>query len=128
MKGVLRGLHSQTKNVQGKLVRVLRGRIFDVAVDLRKSSSTCGKWVGYELSETNRKMAWVPPGFAHGFLVLSENAEVAYKATDFYAAEFEQCILWNDPELGIQWPLEGAPILSAKDAGGASLHEAYLFP
>ena len=106
VKGVLRGLHYQTQSVQGKLVRVLQGRIFDVAVDLRRSSPTFGKWAGYELSSENNRLLWIPSGFAHGFLVLSSKAEVAYKATDFYAAQFEQCIKWNDPDLGIAWPLE----------------------
>lgn len=128
VKGVLRGLHYQSQNVQGKLVRVLQGKIFDVAVDLRRSSSTFGKWAGYELSDDNMRMIWVPRGFAHGFLVLSQKAEVAYKATDFYAAPYEQCIKWNDPELGIAWPLDGEPILSKKDAEGVSLRNAILFP
>lgn len=127
-KGVLRGLHYQSKQVQGKLVRAIRGRIYDVAVDLRRSSPTFKKWVGYELSEENRRLLWIPPGFAHGFLALSERADVAYKATNFYAAQFEHCILWNDPELGIKWPLEGDPVLSKKDAAGVLLKEAVLFP
>ena len=127
-KGVLRGLHYQTQNVQGKLVRALLGRIFDVAVDLRRSSATFGRWAGYELSEENKQLLWIPPGFAHGFLVLSDKAEVAYKTTDFYAAQSEQCIKWNDGELGIAWPLAGDPILSNKDAQGMSLRDAQLFP
>lgn len=128
VKGVLRGLHYQAQNVQGKLVRALQGRIYDVAVDLRKSSNTFGKWVGYELNDDNKRLLWIPPGFAHGFLVLSDRAEVAYKATDFYAAQYEQCIKWNDPELGIKWPLDGDPVLSKKDAEGVSLQQAYVFP
>ncbi len=127
-KGVLRGLHYQAHNVQGKLVRALQGRIYDVAVDLRKSSSTFGQWAGYELNDENKRLLWIPPGFAHGFLVLSDRAEVAYKTTDFYAAQFEQCILWNDPGLGITWPIEADPVLSRKDAEGVSLQKAYLFP
>jgi dTDP-4-dehydrorhamnose 3,5-epimerase len=127
-EGVLRGLHYQTQQVQGKLVRVLRGRIFDVAVDLRRSSSTFGKWVGYELSGDNRKLLWIPPGLAHGFIVLSEIAEVAYKATEFYAAEFEQSILWNDPDLNIRWPYQGTPNLSKKDAAGLPFKDAQTFP
>ena len=128
IKGVLRGLHYQTQKVQGKLVRVLRGSIFDVAVDLRRSSATFGKWAGYLLSEQNRQLLWIPPGFAHGFVALSDMAEVAYKATDFYAAEFEQSIVWNDPDLAIRWPYEEAPNLSKKDAAGMSFRQAPTFP
>jgi dTDP-4-dehydrorhamnose 3,5-epimerase len=127
-QGVLRGLHYQTQQVQGKLVRVLRGRIYDVAVDLRRSSPTFGNWVGYELSGENQKLLWIPPGFAHGFVVLTETAEVAYKATEFYAAEFEHSILWNDPDLKIRWPYDGEPILSKKDAAGVPFKEALTFP
>ena len=127
-KGVLRGLHYQSEQVQGKLVRAIRGRIYDVAVDLRRSSPTFKKWIGYELSEENRRQLWIPPGFAHGFLALSDHAEVAYKATNFYASQHEQCIVWNDPELGIEWPLESDPILSKKDAAGVFLKDAVLFP
>lgn len=127
-KGVLRGLHYQSKQVQGKLVRAIRGRIFDVAVDLRRSSPTFRQWIGYELSDENHRLLWIPPGFAHGFLALSERADVAYKATDFYAAQFEHCILWNDPELGIRWPIDGDPVLSKKDAVGVALRNAVLFP
>lgn len=127
-RGVLRGLHYQSEQVQGKLVRAIRGRIFDVAVDLRRSSPTFKKWVGYELSDENHRLLWVPPGFAHGFLAISERADVAYKTTDFYAAQFEHCISWNDPELGITWPIQGDPVLSAKDAAGVLLKDAVLFP
>ena len=127
VKGVLRGLHYQTQRVQGKLVRVIRGRIFDVAVDLRRSSSTFGKWIGYELSEENQKSLWIPPAFAHGFVVLSEFADVVYKASDFYAAEFEQSIVWNDPDLNIQWPLGVTPSLSKKDAAGIRFKDAQTF-
>lgn len=126
-KGVLRGLHYQMKQPQGKLVRVLRGEIFDVAVDLRRDSPQFGKWFGVTLSEENRKMLWVPPGFAHGFLVTSDFAEVAYKASDFYAPEHERSLLWNDPEIGIDWPLEGEPTLSAKDAAGVPLSRAETY-
>lgn len=127
VKGVLRGLHYQIRSPQGKLVRVLRGSIYDVAVDLRRSSSTFGKWVGYELNDSSHQLLWVPPGFAHGFVALSERADVAYKATDFYAAEFERCVIWNDPDLAINWPLQGEPILSSKDARGLRLRDAELF-
>jgi dTDP-4-dehydrorhamnose 3,5-epimerase len=125
--GVLRGLHYQIKQPQGKLVRVARGSIFDVAVDLRKSSPTFGRWVSYELSEDNRRQLWIPPGFAHGFLVLSEIADVLYKATDYYAPEHERCLIWNDPKLAIDWPLSGEPVLSAKDKLGLSLDKAEVF-
>lgn len=127
-RGVLRGLHYQIRQPQGKLVRVVAGEVYDVAVDLRQSSPTFGRWVGSHLSADNRRQMWVPPGFAHGFLVLSEFAEVLYKATDFYAPEHERCIAWNDPGLAIDWPLDGPPMLSAKDAQGVSLREAELFP
>ncbi|WP_454764690.1 dTDP-4-dehydrorhamnose 3,5-epimerase [Cupriavidus campinensis] len=127
-KGVLRGLHYQTRQPQGKLVRVVRGRVFDVAVDIRKSSSTFGKWVGAELSEENHRQFWVPPGFAHGFVVLSESADFLYKTTDYYAPQFERAIAWNDPEIGIDWPeMDVAPTLSAKDLAAASLSAAELF-
>ena len=126
-RGVLRGLHYQIHQPQGKLVRVTVGEVFDVAVDLRRSSPTFGKWAGTNLSAENRRQMWVPPGFAHGFLVLSEFAEFLYKTTDFYAPEFERCIAWNDPDLGIAWPLQGDPLLSVKDAAGTSLREAELY-
>lgn len=122
--GVLRGLHYQIRQPQGKLVWVLRGVVFDVVVDIRKASPTFGKWEGIELSEYNRKQLWVPPGFAHGFLVMSDSAEFLYKTTDYYAPEHERCIAWNDPEIGIQWPLTSEPSLSSKDQLGMSLREA----
>jgi dTDP-4-dehydrorhamnose 3,5-epimerase len=127
-RNVLRGLHYQIKQPQGKLVRVTRGHIFDVAVDLRMSKPTFGRWVGYELSADNHRQVWIPPGFAHGFLVLSEIADVLYKTTDYYAAESERCLIWNDPEVGINWPLAGKPVLSSKDSSGLSLAAAELFP
>ncbi|RLT96045.1 dTDP-4-dehydrorhamnose 3,5-epimerase [Ketobacter sp.] len=125
----LRGLHYQIQNPQGKLVRVTEGRVFDVAVDMRKASPHFGKWVGVELSAENKRLFWVPPGFAHGFLVLSESAEFLYKCTDYYAPEYERSLLWNDPDVNIDWPLkEGeAPLLSAKDAEGATLQQADYF-
>lgn len=127
-KDVLRGLHYQIKQPQGKLVRVVSGAVFDVAVDLRKSSPTFGRWVGVELSAENHRQFWVPAGFAHGFLVLSESADFLYKATDYYAPEYERCISWNDPEIGIEWPLAGGlPLLSAKDQLGLSLSAAEAF-
>lgn len=126
-RGVLRGLHYQTKNVQGKLVRVTLGEVYDVVVDLRQSSPSFGKWAGFHLSAQNKKMLWVPPGFAHGFLVLSENAEFLYKTTDFYDPTSEQCLRWDDPHLGIKWPYEGTPSLSAKDSNGKSFHETPKF-
>jgi dTDP-4-dehydrorhamnose 3,5-epimerase len=127
-KGVLRGLHYQIRQPQGKLVRVVAGEIFDVAVDIRRSSPMFGRWTGVRLSAETRSMVWVPVGFAHGFCVLSESAEVLYKTTDFYAPEHERCILWNDHEIGISWPPLGAPKLSKKDAAGARLHDAEVFP
>ena len=126
-RGVLRGLHYQIRQPQGKLVRVVRGSAYDVAVDVRKSSPTFGKWVGVELSEENQLQLWVPPGFAHGFLVTTESADFLYKATDYYAPEHERCIVWNDPEIGIEWPLDGPPNLSAKDAAGVKLADAEVF-
>lgn len=127
---VLRGLHYQIRHAQGKLVRVLRGEVFDVAVDLRRSSPTFGQWVGETLSETNRRMLWVPPGFAHGFLVTSERAEVLYKCTDFYAPEAERGLRWDDPGVGIDWPLPVGvqPILSDKDRIAPGLAEAEHYP
>ena len=124
-KGVLRGLHYQLRQPQGKLVRVVQGAVFDVAVDIRKSSPTFGQWVGVELSADNHRQLWVPPGFAHGFLVLSESAEFLYKTTDYYAPQHERCIAWNDPTLAIAWPDMGmAPTLSAKDAVGSAFVDA----
>lgn len=126
-KGVLRGLHYQIQQPQGKLVRVVRGAVFDVAVDIRKSSPTFGKWVGTELSEDNHRQLWVPPEIAHGFLVTSDSAEFLYKTTDYYAPEFERCIIWDDPAIGVQWPLESTPNLSAKDRLGLYLTDAEIF-
>jgi dTDP-4-dehydrorhamnose 3,5-epimerase len=120
-KGVLRGLHYQLQQTQGKLVRVTQGQVFDVAVDIRKSSRTFGKWVGCDLSGENHRQFWVPVGFAHGFVVLSESADFLYKTTDFYAPAHEKCITWNDPGIGIQWPEGITPLLSAKDQQGVSL-------
>ena len=125
-RNVLRGLHYQIKRPQGKLVSALRGEIFDVAVDLRRSSPTFGRWAGFRLSAQNRRMAWIPAGFAHGFLALTE-AEVLYKLTDFWAPEHERTLLWSDARLAIAWPLEGQPLLSEKDAKGTRLEAAELF-
>jgi len=128
-KNVLRGLHYQVGQPQGKLVRVVRGAVFDVAVDIRAESPTFGQWVGVELTEENHRQLWVPPGLAHGFLVLSDSAEFLYKTTDYYAPEQERCIVWNDPTLGIAWPLEGgAPLLSGKDAAGLAFAAAVPAP
>ncbi|MES2531726.1 MAG: dTDP-4-dehydrorhamnose 3,5-epimerase [Pseudomonadota bacterium] len=126
-KGVLRGLHYQIQQPQGKLVRVVRGAVFDVAVDIRKASPTFGKWVGMELSEENHRMLWVPPGFAHGFIVLSESADFLYKTTDYYAPAHERCIAWDDPALAIVWPDGLSPTLSAKDQAGQRLGTAEVF-
>ena len=126
-KNVLRGLHYQIEQAQGKLVRVVSGEIFDVAVDIRKSSPTFGQWVGYLLSAENKQQLWVPAGFAHGFLVVSEMAEVLYKATDYYAPQHERSILWNDPDLAIAWPLTAEPILSGKDQAGQPFKEAEVY-
>jgi dTDP-4-dehydrorhamnose 3,5-epimerase len=126
-RGVLRGLHYQLQQPQGKLVRVVRGAVFDVAVDVRRSSPTFGRWVGYELSEENQRQLWVPPGFAHGFVVLSETADFLYKTTDYYAPAHERSILWNDPAIGIEWPYQGTPQLSAKDQAAVTLDKADLF-
>ena len=123
-KGVLRGLHYQVNQPQGKLVRVVRGSVFDVAVDIRPESSTFGQWVGVELTEDNHKQLWVPPGLAHGFMVLSDSADFVYKTTDYYAPEFERCIAWNDRAIGIKWPMDIVPKLSAKDTQGQSLEQA----
>ncbi len=127
--GILRGLHYQMEQTQGKLVRVVEGTVFDVAVDMRRSSATFGQWVGYELSGENRHMMWVPPGFAHGFYVMSESAEFVYKCTDYYAPEHEESLLWNDPALGIDWHLVNgiAPILSDKDANAPVFADAQTF-
>ena len=127
-QGVLRGLHYQIQQPQGKLVRVARGRVWDVAVDIRKSSPTFGQWVGAELSEDNQHQLWVPPAFAHGFVVLSESADFLYKTTDYYAPEHERCIAWNDPQLAIAWPIAGAPSLSAKDMQGFAFAQAPVYP
>lgn len=127
-KNVLRGLHYQIRQPQGKLVRVTAGEVYDVAVDIRKSSPYFGKWVGIRMSAENKRMVWVPPGFAHGFQVMSDYAEFLYKTTDYYAPEFERCIAWNDPELGIDWPQDGEPQLSAKDRMGIPLKSAEVFP
>lgn len=127
-KGVLRGLHYQIQQPQGKLVRVARGTVFDVAVDLRKSSPHFGQWVGVELSEDNQRQLWVPPGFGHGFVVISDSADFLYKTTDYYAPAFERCVAWNDPSIGIGWPNLGmAPLLSTKDAAGLALQNADVF-
>ncbi|MGZ5077547.1 MAG: dTDP-4-dehydrorhamnose 3,5-epimerase, partial [Methylobacter sp.] len=126
-RNVLRGLHYQIKQPQGKLVRVVQGSVFDVAVDIRKSSPTFGRHVGVELSAENKRMFWVPEGFAHGFVVLSDSAEFLYKTTDYWAPEFERSIAWNDPAIGIQWPLQDSPMLSAKDQQGKLLAEAEHF-
>lgn len=126
-KNVLRGLHYQIQQPQGKLVRVVSGSVFDVAVDLRKSSPTFGRWDGVELSGDNHRQLWVPPGFAHGFVVLSEQADFLYKTTDYYAPEHERCIRWDDPEIGIVWPEGIEPLLSGKDQQGLSLKDAEVF-
>ncbi|MDG1581181.1 dTDP-4-dehydrorhamnose 3,5-epimerase [Pseudomonas sp. GOM6] len=126
-KGVLRGLHYQIKQPQGKLVRVVVGEVFDVAVDLRKSSPTFGQWVGAKLSAENKNQLWVPEGFAHGFVVLSETAEFLYKTTDYYAPEYERSLLWNDPKLSINWEFDGDIILSEKDASAKTLPQAEIF-
>jgi dTDP-4-dehydrorhamnose 3,5-epimerase len=123
-KSVLRGLHYQIKQAQGKLVRVTAGAVFDVAVDIRKSSPTFGTWVGEVLSAENKRQLWIPEGFAHGFLVLEDNTEFLYKTTDYYAPEHERTIAWNDPAIGIRWPIEGTPALSAKDQQGATFAAA----
>jgi dTDP-4-dehydrorhamnose 3,5-epimerase len=128
-RGVLRGLHYQVRQPQGKLVRVAAGEVFDVAVDIRKSSPTFGKWYGHVLSAENRLQLWIPAGFAHGFLVLSESADFLYKTTDYWAPEHERCIAWNDPDLAIDWPLAGlTPLVSAKDAQGVAFRNAEVFP
>jgi dTDP-4-dehydrorhamnose 3,5-epimerase len=126
-RGVLRGLHYQIRQPQGKLVRVVRGHVFDAAVDLRKSSPTFGRWVGVELSEDNYRQLWIPAGFAHGFLVLSESADFLYKTTDYYAPEHERCVAWNDRTIGIDWPADVEPTLSSKDRAGVLLCDAEVF-
>lgn len=128
-QGTLRGLHYQIRQAQGKLVRVIMGEVFDVAVDLRRSSPYFGKWVGAHLSAENKHQIWIPPGFAHGYYVLSEQAEIIYKASDLYAPQWERTLLWNDPDIGIQWPLlpGSTPILSSKDAAGLPLAEAEVY-
>ena len=125
---VLRGLHYQVQQAQGKLVRVVAGEVFDAVVDMRRSSPTFGRWVGEKLSSANRRMLWVPEGFAHGFVVLSESAQFLYKTTDYYAPEHERSLLWNDPAIGIEWPLAGAPLLKPRDASGTPLAQAETFP
>ena len=127
VRNVLRGLHYQISRAQGKLIQVMAGEIFDVAVDLRRSSPTFGKWVGVNLSGGTHRMLWIPPGFAHGYLVVSEHAIMLYKTTDFYAPEHERTILWSDPTLGIKWPLEREPIVSDKDRRGVAFRSADLF-
>lgn len=127
-QGVLRGLHYQVEHAQGKLVRVVQGEVLDVAVDLRRSSPTFGRWVGERLSADNKKQMWVPPGFAHGFVVLSETAEFLYKTTDYWYPEHERSLLWNDPALGIDWQLGAAPLLAAKDAAAPILAQAEVYP
>ena len=126
-KGVLRGLHYQIQHAQGKLVRVVQGEVFDVAVDLRRASPTFGQWVGVHLSADNHRQLWVPPGFAHGFVVLSESAEFLYKTTDYWYPEHERSLLWNDPAVGIKWPVDGQPLLAAKDAAGKLLAETECY-
>ncbi|SEQ95252.1 dTDP-4-dehydrorhamnose 3,5-epimerase [Amphritea atlantica] len=128
LNGILRGLHYQLRNPQGKLVRVTRGEVYDVAVDMRKGSATFGKWVSATLSETNKQLLWIPPGFAHGFYVTSEEAEFQYKCTDYYAPGDEYSLLWNDPALGIDWPVTGSgPVLSEKDSAGDLFKDARYF-
>ena len=126
-RNVLRGLHYQLQQTQGKLIRVVAGEIFDVVVDLRRSSSSFGRWMGHRLSAQSKHMLWVPEGFAHGFLALSDGTEVLYKTTDYYAPEQERCVLWNDPDIGIDWPLSGAPVVSQKDSRGIPLKQAETF-
>ena len=126
-KDVLRGLHYQIKQTQGKLIRAILGEVLDVAVDIRRSSPHFGKWISVRLSEENRRMLWVPPGFAHGFLVLTDVAEFLYKTTDYWAPEFERSIIWNDPDLAIDWPVSGEPILSPKDMAGKLFRDAEVF-
>lgn len=126
-RGVLRGLHYQIQHAQGKLVRVVSGEVYDVAVDIRRSSPNFGKWVGVLLSAENQRQMWIPPGFAHGFVVVSESADFLYKTTDYWYAEHERSIVWNDPAIGIDWPIEGEPLVAAKDAAGKRLVDADVF-
>ncbi|MBN3808188.1 MAG: dTDP-4-dehydrorhamnose 3,5-epimerase [Paraburkholderia tropica] len=126
-KGVLRGLHYQIQHAQGKLVRVVEGEVFDVAVDLRRDSPNFGKWVGVTLSAENHRQLWVPPGFAHGFVVLSESAQFLYKTTDYWFPEHERSVVWNDPAIGIEWPIDFEPLLAAKDAAGKKLADAEVY-
>ena len=126
-RGVLRGLHYQIRQPQGKLVRVTSGAVFDVAVDLRRSSASFGRWIGVELSAENKAQLWIPPGFGHGYLVLSESADFLYKASDYYAPEHERCILWNDPDLNVRWPLDAEPVLSETDRSGTPFRSAETF-
>ena len=127
-RGVLRGLHYQIQHAQGKLVRVIAGAVFDVAVDLRRASPTFGEHVAIELSADNKRMLWIPPGFAHGFIVVSEDAEFVYKTTDYWYAEHERTLLWSDPALRIRWPLAGAPVITSRDAAGSPLAAAATYP
>lgn len=129
-RGVLRGLHYQIEQAQGKLVRAVSGEVFDAVVDLRRSSATFGRWEGFVLSAQNKRMLWVPPGFAHAYLVLSEDADFLYKTTDYWAPQHERCLLWNDPAVGVAWPLPGGapPVLSAKDQTGLPLAQAECYP
>lgn len=127
-RNVLRGLHYQISQAQGKLVRVVAGEVFDVAVDIRRSSPTFGKWVGARLSAENKMQMWLPPGFAHGFLTLSESAEFLYKTTDYWAREYERCIVWDDPSIAVDWPIGVAPVLSEKDRQGSLLRDAEVYP
>jgi len=128
LRGVLRGLHYQVERAQGKLVRVVEGEVFDVAVDIRRSSPTFGRWMGIALSAQNKRMLWIPPGFAHGFLVLSDSADFLYKTTDYWYPEHERSLLWNDPAIGIEWPLDDPPMLAAKDIAGRPLASADVYP
>src|SRR4051794_36177156 len=127
IRGVLRGIHYQIKQPQGKLIRVVTGEVFDVAVDLRRSSPTFGKWAGYHLSAANNRLVWIPAGFGHAYLTLTDRVDFLYKSTEFYAPQHERTILWSDPAIGIRWPLEGEPIMSAKDQRGALLKQAEVF-
>lgn len=128
-RGVVRGLHYQIEQAQGKLVRAVTGEVFDAVVDLRRSSPTFGRWEGFSLSAANRRMLWVPPGFAHGYMAVSESADFLYKTTDYWAPRHERCLIWNDPTVGVRWPLDGmAPVLSAKDLEGVPFAQAETYP